>query len=837
MSTSIFALPRPAVIAAVTALLAVIVVQLALMANANSATFDEPDHIYSAYMQTKYGDFGLNPEHPPLIKYLGALPILNMRVTLPPMQDRFYRLQEADGGRAFLFDNDANAILWRVRMATSIITLLLALLVFLAAQEMFGVGAGLIALALIAFDPTLLAHSALMTTDAGGTCFMFAAVYAFYRYVKSPTIVRLAITGLAVGLALCAKHSGVLLLPILVLLSFYEIVRGKPGPNDEGSNLARRSLQFAAALLVVAVMGIAILWASYGFRYKARPDGLTLNPTVAAQFAHVPSPFEGHVLATMAQMHLLPESYLYGWAHILAQSGAFTSFLLGTIYPHPVWFYFPVAMVIKSTLTFLILLTITKWMILTGKLSARREILYMAIPAVVYLLFAMAGGMNIGVRHVLPVYIFVSVLIGGAMWQLVQRNRRWLYVVMALLIFQAISVVHSYPAYISYANEAFGGPSHAHDLLSDSSSDWGQQLKSVKRYIDAHGIKDCWFSYFGQGVVDYRYYGIPCKTLITADSLFFDGPHDVPPAIDGPVFMSAGVLSGFEFGPGPLNAYEQFKSIKPVAVIDNGVFVYEGHFDIPLAAALSHMQKAGLLLGEHKTSDALAEAEQAESLAPTSASVNVTMARALDANDRSGEAKPYYEKALALAQSNEPSFQQGLIKQVQSRLAYAMQQDAWNDEPAHRCSEQQCHHAKSIRYQPCQCDAIRFAFCFIRGEPLRQPQRAQEEQQETDHGQRVGDRRHPGQALHLGWRERARACRVDCHGHHAAERTGKERETSFTIIGPKLCHGCYLKGKSACFFAWHRDTEQRTPPCPATRSKSNPPARKWTGASSEPATH
>jgi len=669
MSTPGPTLPRLAVIAAVTALLAVILVQLALMANANSATFDEPDHIYSAYMQAKHGDFGLNPEHPPLIKYLGALPLLNMQFKMPPMWDRFYRLQEADGGRAFVFENDANTILWRVRMATSVITLLLALLVFLAAQEMFGTGAGLIALGLIAFDPTLLAHSALMTTDAGGSCFMFASVYAFYRYVKSPTLTRLAITGLAVGLALSAKHSGVLLLPMLVLLSLYEVFGHSAAPNTQIPSAAKRSVRFAVALFAIAIMGIGILWASYGFRYAARPDGLTLNPTVAAQFAHVPSTFEGQVLAGMAQMHLLPESYLYGWAHILAQSGAFTSFLLGTIYPHPVWFYFPIAMVIKSTLTFLILLAITKWLILTGKLRARREILYMAIPAVIYMLFAMAGGMNIGVRHVLPVYVFLSVLIGGAAWQLVQRNRRWLYAITALLVFQAISVVHAYPAYISYANEAFGGPSHAHDLLSDSSSDWGQQLKSVKTYIDAHGIKDCWFSYFGQGVADYRYYGIPCKTLITADSMFFDGPHDVPASIDGPVFMSAGVLSGFEFGPGPLNAYEQFKSRKPVAVIDYGVFVFDGHFDIPLAAALSHVQKAGLLLSDHKAPEALVEAQQAEALAPESATVNATLARALDANERISEAKPYYQKALALAQSAEPRFQQGLIKQLQNRLA------------------------------------------------------------------------------------------------------------------------------------------------------------------------
>jgi len=648
----------------VASLLAIIFLQLALMASRNSATWDEPDHVYCAYMQAKHGDFGLNPEHPPLIKFLGALPLLNMQFKMPPLQGRPYRVEEAVGGRDFLFGNDANAILFRVRLATSVITILLAMLVFLAAQEMFGTGAGLIALGLIAFDPTLLAHSALMTTDAGGACFLFASIYAFYRYAGSPSKTRLALVGLVAGLALASKHSSVLLFPMLLLLSLVEVVWSH-APRR------KRALQFAVALVAIALLSVGVLWASYGFRYAARVDGLQLNPTVGAQFARVPNHAAGVVLATVAKLHLLPESYLYGFAHVLVQSKAFASFLLGTIYPHPVWFYFPIAMVIKSTLTFLILFAITAWAIATGRLRARREILYMALPAAIYMAFAMAGGMNIGVRHVLPIYVFLSVLIAGAAWRLVQRDRRCLYAVVVLLVFQAISVVHAFPAYISYANEAAGGPSAVHNLLSDSSSDWGQQLKAVKRYTDEHGIRNCWFAYFGQGVVDYSYYGIPCKPLITADSLHFDGARDVPPSIDGPVFMSAGVLAGFEFGPGALNAYEQFRPLKPAAVIDYGVFVYQGHFDIPLAAALSHGQKAGLLLARKMLPEALAEAQQAEALAPDSARVNAILGAALEASSRPREALPFYQKALMLAQTVEPRFQQALIRAMEQRVAAA----------------------------------------------------------------------------------------------------------------------------------------------------------------------
>jgi len=648
--------------------IAIISLQLTFMARANSCTWDEADHTYAAYMQWK-GDFGLNAEHPPLVKFLATLPLQNMTLMMPPLQDRPYRLQEVIGGRNFIFQNDANNILFRVRMAASVLTLLLAVLVFLATREMFGTGAGFVALGLISFDPTLLGHSALVTTDAGQACFMFWSIYAFYRYMKVPTVWRLVTVGLVVGLALATKHSAVLLFPMILLLAGAEFVRHRTLSNSQPAvSSSKYAARLAAAFLVICVISVIVLWSWYGFRFAAREGRLQLNPGMAAQLHRVPSPFHAKALSAIAKWRLLPESYIYGFAHVLFESKAFHSFLLGTTYPHPVWFYFPVAMLIKSTLTFLILLGVGAWAAVTGRITNWRETLYMVIPAGIYMIFAMAGGMNIGVRHVLPIYIFLSVAIAGAVWKLIEENRRWLYAVILLLVFQAFSVTHAFPAYVSYANEAFGGPANVHRYLRDSSSDWGQQMKSVKRYLDERGIKDCWFAYFGEGVAEYSYYGIPCKPLITADSLYFDSPHDVPPSIDGPVLMSAGVLSGFEFGPGPLNPYEQFKQFKPTADIDYGVFVYEGHFDIPLAAALSHVQKAGLLIRANDMPAALSEAQQAESLAPESARVNAIMGQALDANERSEDATPYYQKALSLAKTVEPTFQISSVAGLEQRL-------------------------------------------------------------------------------------------------------------------------------------------------------------------------
>ena len=257
----------------VTFFLALIALQLTLLARANSATWDEPDHTYAAFMQYT-GDFGLNPEHPPLVKFVAALPLRSMHLTTPPLIDRPYRYQELIGGREFLFHNDANAILFRARMATMGLTLLLALIVFLATQEMFSTQAALIALALLAFDPTLLAHSALVTTDSAQALFMFWSVYAFWRYIQEPTAPRLLAAGLITGLALASKHSAVLLFPMLLLIALTEIAL------DRKTSIRPLAPRLFSALAAITALSVAVLWAFYGFRFAAREASLTLNPTV-----------------------------------------------------------------------------------------------------------------------------------------------------------------------------------------------------------------------------------------------------------------------------------------------------------------------------------------------------------------------------------------------------------------------------------------------------------------------------------------------------------------------------------------------------------------------------
>src|ERR1051326_5858716 len=225
---------RAAEVAGVVALVLLLGIQLVLTVRQESQTWDEADHIFAGYMSWERADFGLNPEHPPLVKLLATAPLLPMPLKVPELQKRDFKIEAFLDGKDFLYGNDPDAILLRTRMAAATLTLLLAVLVFFATREMFGAGAAFIALTLLVFEPNLLAHGAFVTTDAGISCFMFTTVYAFYRYVKAPSLWRLLLVGLSAGLALATKHSGIFIFPILFLLAVCEVMRQRLPPHGRG---------------------------------------------------------------------------------------------------------------------------------------------------------------------------------------------------------------------------------------------------------------------------------------------------------------------------------------------------------------------------------------------------------------------------------------------------------------------------------------------------------------------------------------------------------------------------------------------------------------------------
>ncbi|HEY0701222.1 MAG TPA: glycosyltransferase family 39 protein, partial [Candidatus Acidoferrales bacterium] len=469
--------------AGVFALLFAMWIQLALSVHGESISWDEGDHLFAAYMSLKTGDLGLNPEHPPLVKMVAALPLLAMHdLRVPPLQNRNFKVEAFLDGREFNAWNWQKGHLYRARLAVTIFPMLLALLVFLAAREMFGTTAGFIALALIAFDPNFLAHGALVTTDTAATCFIFASIYAFYRYLKSPSIPRAALLGLATGLAFASKHTGVLIVPMLIALAICEIIRHPRRAAGETQD-CRKTLtgQLLGALSIAAVVSLAVLWAFYGFRYNARPAPLALNPPLSVSLETISKPWEGKLLGSIARAKALPESYLYGMADIQAVDDSYTAYYFGKTYPHGIHRYFAGVIAIKSTLPFLILMLIAIFAIATKRFRATREIWFLLIPPAIYLIVAMSSQMNIGARHILPIYPFLYVLAAGALVSLFPSSKFWIYAAALLLAWQAFSALRTYPVYMAYGNELWGGPANVHKYLADSNDDWAQQLIATKK--------------------------------------------------------------------------------------------------------------------------------------------------------------------------------------------------------------------------------------------------------------------------------------------------------------------------------------------------------------------
>src|ERR1700678_157351 len=262
-------------IAGVVLLLLVLEGQLLYSVKHESLTFDEGDHIFAGFMSLKHHDFGPNPEHPPLVKMIAAIPLLRMNLQEPQLQNRYFKTEAYLSGRDFIFQNDHERVIFRARMGASLFALLVALLAFLIAQEMFGTGAGFLALLLIVFEPNFLAHGALVTTDTGAAAALLASIYAFYHYVKSPSWSRVVVLGCAAGLFFIVKHSAVLLPPMLILLAFTELLRRR---QNGGETRWHQAARLASVLVIAGIIALGVIWACSGFRYAARPEGRPMNP-------------------------------------------------------------------------------------------------------------------------------------------------------------------------------------------------------------------------------------------------------------------------------------------------------------------------------------------------------------------------------------------------------------------------------------------------------------------------------------------------------------------------------------------------------------------------------
>ncbi len=651
-------------------LLIVMFLQVVLSIRQQSQTIDEGVHLVAGYRYWQCHDYGINSEHPPLVKFVAAAPLWFGHIPAPSgpcgkeptTKGYVYGL-----GFNYLYsqDLDADSLLFHARLAAAFFLLVLAISCYLCARSFFGQAAGLIALLLLVFEPTVLAHGALITTDTAVSAFLLAAVFSFYRYWQRPAARWLIVAGILTGLTLASKHSGVLVIPILVILALFEFMRVQRSGQPETRQSLRQSgvpkraarlgwwdiLRHTGGLAVIFLVALTVLWSTYGLRFGARPANqpmsMNLNQFIAEsqeQGAH--GSFLTVIVPSLARVHLLPEAYLYGLVDVLSVSyPGQPPYLLGKLYPHGKWFYFPVTFLIKSTLGFLVLFLISIMVVPWRNANLSREVFYLVVPPVIILGFAMYSGLNIGYRHVLPIVGFLCVLIAGGVVSLFRRNRFWRYVTVTLLTLHLASSLYAFPNYLPYSNEAWGGSSQTYRYLTDSNVDWGQGLYQTKDYLARHHIEDCWIGY--DGTANISYYQIPCRKLsANAGSV----EQDPPASADGIFILSALTVSGIEWEPGDLNPYRVFQTTRPISNIGGAMLVYQGNFDLTGLAATTHVSRADSHLDAGKPGEALLEAQSAVTLTPLSIRAHLSLGRAFAALGRRDDARQELQTMITLAE-------------------------------------------------------------------------------------------------------------------------------------------------------------------------------------------
>jgi len=517
-----------------------------------SVTFDEPVHALTGYSILRTGDLRLVEDHPPLLEMWMGCPLLLSPESPEPTSISAW----AEGDRRLFAYAEQ---WWRLpidswlipaRLTIALLSLLLGALVYRWAADWFGTRAGLLALALLAFDPNILAHSQLATLDLGVTLLILSALYVFQRTLNRPSYVSMLINGALLGLALSAKISAGLLVPITggLLLIWGWL------------HWTKKELLFK--LLLYSSTAFLTLWSIHLFQI-GMPPGVNIPlpaPTFWRSFLRI-----GRDVSSVTR----------------------PAFLLGEFYRGGRWYYFPVIFLLKTPLPTLLLLIAALVKLWRQPLSLWRLILWGAFP-LSYLLVSIATNINIGYRHILPVLPFLYIGIGslaahsgtapagesarfhsGIGWKITHYVSR--YALPALLLWQCIGTLAVAPYHLTFFNELAGGPANGWRYLSDSNVDWNQGLKATHVYLNSHTLENVHLSIFTQY--------LPPEVYGLEETIPLPPSPEAPPVMParynptpGTYIISASTLRGISITLPEM--YNWFWHREPDDIIANSMLVY-----------------------------------------------------------------------------------------------------------------------------------------------------------------------------------------------------------------------------------------------------------------------
>ncbi|MCP3980876.1 MAG: phospholipid carrier-dependent glycosyltransferase [bacterium] len=464
------AISRHWIVAAV--LIVVFAVQCAITAGRSSLANDEGKHLVTGWWLARNGECCLGVDNSPLTAvYMLPLVATTLRPAAP--------IEPGDNahtaGRDLLFGSpDPSAVLFRARLATIAAGLLMLLAAAELARRYHGPAAAWLTLGLLAFDPNVIAHVSLISTDALFACLAVLFLLALDDWSRKPGPWRAAVVGLALGVALASKWSALILLPAVPPVVWLYRKR-------LGSRAAAAWLRDAGVAVAVAVV---VTWLSYGGHLSGR-----------LPFFEAPG---------------MKDGFLQARAYA---TGGMVAFFNGEVGRD--WrLYFLEAVLLKTPIPLLLgwLAAAAAWFVTRGRDAER---LAPVVLAAAFFGTAVSSKLNIGLRHVLPLFPLLAIFCGGlapALGCLAGRARRLALPVAAAaflwLAFEALSIA---PFQLSYFNQFAGGPEGGRRYLGDSNLDWGQDLGELERVMRRRGIDEVILSYVGN--TDPSYYGIRYQFL------------------------------------------------------------------------------------------------------------------------------------------------------------------------------------------------------------------------------------------------------------------------------------------------------------------------------------
>jgi len=569
----------------------------------SSPTIDEFAHVPAGLSYWQTGTFGLYHHNPPLAKLVAAVPVLAARPVVdyggswararargePPGQVEF--------GEDFMRANAARyfELFRRARLPFVLVSLLGMSLVFRCARGFFGTHAGLLAAALWAFEPNLIAHAGLATTDLMATVFFFWAFDALRRAREDPSAGLITLAGVVGGFALLTKFTALVFVPLGVVLALLP----RRAPGDEAVPPGAR-----LRLLLVPVIALIVL--NVGYRFEGTGQALGsfpfLSPALTkprtggvvphreARFYQMlyeqrQNRFEGSLLGALPVP--LPRDYLLGLdeqsfeANPGLPGGGYAVALRGEIRRGGWWWYDLYALLVKLPLAIFLLALLAEAaaaLVPAARQSVAREFFWMAPVIVLLTVMSAMTGLDIGVRYDLPILPFLFVGIArvahpGVLAWLGHAGRAWIAVLLAWLMLATLLV---HPHELSYFNELAGGPRGGPRHLLDSNIDWGQDLLELRRVLDRQGVSGpIGLAYFGAvdpALAGVRYHLPPRdpRVIPPGHAVASDGPA-LPPGVYA---VSVNFLYGLPhrlLGPGGESvasdeqAFAYFRTLRPFA--------------------------------------------------------------------------------------------------------------------------------------------------------------------------------------------------------------------------------------------------------------------------------